>query len=139
MSNEKPRNNQIPWFNLGGIRTPVLPFNVVLTDRNDGTLWHVSYTTTPPFTDGLGYITITTDIPVHTDKYVYPAVEGPYLGQSNARLMVRGGYLGVEVLTLPEVYRNQGAVYARVQFNPDIREIKASDTPNEYAWRQRIA
>jgi len=121
--------------NMKNIREPPLPANVVLTDRADGTLWHLSFTTTPPGPDGLGYITLNSALPVlpNKDIVVYGAWDGPVMSMRDprnglefqAQLLVRGGYLGFEVDTdlYPITGRSQARVMARRSLQKSGREI----------------
>jgi len=115
------------------IRSPPLPAHVVLTDREDGSLWHLSFTTTPPAVDGLGYITINSELPLipNKDIVVYGPYDGPVMGTRDpraprAQLFVRGGYLGFEFdLDMGQgvTSRSQARVMARKGLQRTGREI----------------
>lgn len=147
------------WADLGPIQImPVPPF-IILTDRADGTKWWVTFNTTTFSLDSLGYISIsTTSPPINNPGNIltYGAFEEPWLtnGQdangSLTRLIVRGGFLGVEVLVQGEpghatggptgAVAQQGqhvtyALQANVGFNLPMRNIILSQTtPGQYAW-----
>src|SRR5262245_17218534 len=101
------RKQDLQWIGV-----PPKTGRIILTDRADGTLWVLSYSTTPPAGDGLGYIAIDDVIPT-SDKgnyHIYPPYDGPMVGWVTspqehsqgvdpkpnvyARLLVRAGYLG---------------------------------------------
>lgn len=77
------------------IRVPGTPPILALTDRDDGTVWYLTW---GPAEDG--YVKIS-DVPPQakftTQIVTYGPWEGPYLGQG-ARLFVRGGRLGYDVV-----------------------------------------
>ena len=82
---------------MGKARIPPLPLNIVLTDRDDATLWLLSHTTS----DGVDYIMLTDTIPTTKDVFTYGPYDGPYLThehneQEVLRLFVRGQRLGFE-------------------------------------------
>jgi hypothetical protein len=115
--------NSVEWA-----RIPPLPPRVLMTDRDDGTLWLLSFTITPPAADGFGYVTIRSDADLPSTKEVsgkvYAAYEGPYLpGTPLTRLLIRGGYLGYELVERPPWLRDQDnpPIYAR-----DARSIGRS-------------
>ena len=106
------------YTDIGAIQIPPNPFYLILTDRADGTQWRVAFNTTQPSSDNLGYISITTSFPGNqiadgtTAPLPYPyqncrffdAYDEPVLGYMDTaqttygRLIVRSGYLGLEVL-----------------------------------------
>jgi hypothetical protein len=99
---------------------PYLPVHVILTDRDDGTLWHLTFTEDPPAADGHGYISINDSLPGDDKpRQIYPAysepfVTGTYIRQKlrdqagRYRLIVRGGYLGVDFEPLREGRSDRG-------------------------------
>lgn len=90
------------YADFGPIRIAPLPQGIVLTDRDDGTLWLLSHTQDPVGPDGEGYITINDYIHPAIIHTVYDAYEGPIVDtipiRRTLRLLVRGGYLGYEVI-----------------------------------------
>lgn len=111
------------------IRVPILPSGIILTDREDGTLWLLSHTLTSPGPDGNGYITIRTPMANIPGAVVYEAGSEPYLdNNANYRIIVRGGYLGVEYIPLPSHIADQdnAPIYTRSGVSATIRKIFAS-------------
>lgn len=136
---------------------PPLSTRVVLTDRADGTLWLLSFSTTPAGPDGLGYISILTPPPDRPDQgnyTVYGPSSGPVVSWVStpvahsqgvdprpevfARLLVRGGYLGFEAIP-DRIYGRR--VVPRKRVERGVREIirPSTYTPsgpfNVLAWR----
>lgn len=126
-------------YDMGPIRIPPLPQYLVLTDRDDGTEWLVTYNTTEPSDDDLGYISITDEIPTTPDKTIYAAYEEPFFRYDDGRLtrlIIRGGYLGAETLTEEDVSDHENArLMVRKGLNNSLRELILSETEiGEYAW-----
>lgn len=97
------------YVDFGGIRIPPLPLNIILTDRDDGTLWYLTYNTTEPSSDDEGYISITDTLPTNTNhnpQRIFEAYDELYIfdnwDRPMLRLFVRGGYLGYETVTRGE-------------------------------------
>ncbi len=122
-------------------RVPPLPPFIVLTDRDDGTLWVLSHDSTGEYVaindEGLlvnSAVSLTKKFP---DYVVYPPFDGPVIAdpptnpyaQANRqkRLLVRGGYLGYEDIE-PEV--EQGRVMTRRRMSRILRRIIVPDS-----WR----
>ena len=113
---------------LGPQRRPFIPHHFILTDRDDGTLWHLSWSTSGAATpDGLGRIMISDTLPhPEWDRKVFLVGEEPLLaGDPRIRLFVRGGRLGMDIVPLPQGIRDmdQRRIVARVQFQTTLREI----------------
>lgn len=92
------------YTDMGQIVIPPQPTYIIMTDREDGTLWHLTHNTTVFSTDGNGYISITDSIPTTPDKFVYGPYDGPYVQERNnlqehtiVRLLIRNGFLGYEM------------------------------------------
>ena len=85
------------FTDFGGIQPPVLPQYLILTDRDDGTLWYLSHSS-----DGLTFAINdgTISIPL---KRIFASFDEPY-AKSNPRMrvFVRGGRLGYEIRELPQ-------------------------------------
>lgn len=85
---------------------PPFPMYFVLTDRADGTKWVLRWSTNganPP-ADGLGWVSISNQLPTDFEGgfVVYGPRDGPRLANKpEMQLLVRGGYLGYEMATLP--------------------------------------
>lgn len=93
----RPRTIQGYW-DMGGIKIPPIPKPIILTDRADGTLWWLSFSTASPGPDGLGYVSLNSQIPTDPNRIIYDVNEGPIVGSNpRIRLIVRGGYLGYEL------------------------------------------
>lgn len=126
------------YADFGRIQIPPLPFPLILTDRADGTLWLVSYTLTPPYSDGYGFITINSTLPTRPNRRIYAANEEPWLpAPYPTRLIVRNGYLGVEITDFPQAHtdQDQAPLYATVGLQRAVREIISStEVLGEYAW-----
>lgn len=93
------------FMDMGSVFVPPIPTNFVMTDRQDGTLWHLTHNVDVFSVDGNGYISIKDVLPTTNDLTVYGAYEGPYLqervitqGERIFRLLIRGGFLGYEVV-----------------------------------------
>jgi hypothetical protein len=85
------------YTDFGGIQPPILQQYLILTDRDDGTLWYLSHSsdgTRLALNDG------TISIPL---KRVFAAFDEPF-AKSNPRMriFVRGGRLGYEIIELPQ-------------------------------------
>ena len=115
------------FTDLGRIRIPPLPVNIILTDRDDGTLWWLIHVTDPAGPDGYGYVAIESTIPTLTDKRIYAANEGPILPtEPRARLIIRGGYLGYEFETTLDTGitdRDQAPIHTRNGLKSETRRI----------------
>ena len=125
---DRRRNQWYEGRSLGLTQRPPLPQHIVLTDRDDGKLWHLSWTNLPPnqHADGHGYIAINDTLPDTKDLVIYPAFEGPALNTvPRVRLMVRGGYLGYDysLLPTPQTDRDQARIIARRGLQKLLREI----------------
>lgn len=106
-TNGRPRMWQ-GFADLGPIQIPPTPTYLVLTDRADGTLWWLSYNnTTDVRPDGFGDVSIISGTTPNAKQTVtYAAYAEPYLTQDLgrfARILVRGGYLGIEESTTPHI------------------------------------
>jgi hypothetical protein len=95
------------YANLGPVRIPPAPPMLVLTDRGDGTLWSVRFSTDVATVDDFGHITIK-DSTVECRRRAcrtYAAGEEPFVGTNPLkRLYVRDGYLGMEIIDNPETF-----------------------------------
>lgn len=125
------------WADIGAIQIPPMPVYLILTDRADGTLWWLTYSTSPAGDDGYGYISITTTQPpssVNVDSLTFPAYDGPMLGQG--KLMVRSGFLGVDTGPDPHTTEQESGVWAqKAGLNRSLRRlIFSTATPGNYAW-----
>lgn len=86
------------YTDLGSMQIPALPQYIAMADRDDGTIWYLQHTLTPPASDGYGYVSISDQAPAGRDVVTYAAYEGPVLGTNpNLRLLIRGGRLGYEI------------------------------------------
>lgn len=118
------------YTDLGTNRVPALPQNIIMTDRDNGTLWFLTYSLTPETGDGLGRIMITDVLPSQ-DRTIYGPYDGPYVSLHSERirpvirLFVRGGFLGYEVVDgQPEVTaQSNQRVVPRVGMDRSLREI----------------
>ncbi len=130
------------YTNFGGYQFPILPQQIILTDRADGTRWLLSHNRTTASSDGLGSISID-DAPnlFRGDYRIYSPDEGPILATDpTVRLIVRGGYLGVDIEALPTYILDldQSRVLTRRGTESFSREIieatSSSDNYPEFAW-----
>lgn len=112
------------YTDLGPIRIPPRGPHLILTDRGDGTLWHLSFTTTPPSTDGDGYITLNSTIPSDPYKIIYGPYDGPWVNE-DIQLFVRDGYLGMDNPDQRDWYtdHDQARIMARSGLLTEGREI----------------
>ncbi len=85
------------YTDFGGIALPVLPQNVIFTDRADGTLWLLSHNSAGT---RIAINDATISVP---NKRVFAAFDEPYL-KSNPRMrvFVRSATLGYEMRDLPQ-------------------------------------
>lgn len=83
------------YTDLGAVRVPPLPAVLILTDRADGTLYKLVHNG-----DRIG---LDDDVAVNlSDGVVFSASQGPtFSSDPTVRLIVRGGALGYEVISLP--------------------------------------
>jgi hypothetical protein len=145
MWNRKQRNG---YSNFGAIAIPALPQPIILTDRGDGTLWLLSWTTTPSAVDGNGYIMINSDygtISRRDGVTTYAAYEEPVFGQNGEyRLLIRDGYLGFEIDDFPvgQIDQENMPIFARRQASRDLRQLYLSTTTYKHirtpAWTPDI-
>lgn len=126
------------------VRVPPLPEFMVLTDRDDGTLWVLSHDITGEYIaindEGLLKNPAVSSTIRRTEFHVYGPFDGPIVpdrptnpyGQAEAqkRLLVRGGYLGYEA-TEPEC--EQGRVMTRRLVSRILREIIVPTTWRTFA------
>jgi hypothetical protein len=114
---------------LGPYNIPAIPPRprfVVLTDRDDGTLWVLSHDTTGNYVaiNDRGLLRVGDITTAYTDVTVYGPYDGPYLpGHPELRLLVRGGYLGFEKVTPAQV--QQARILTRRGVSGTLREIVA--------------
>lgn len=124
------------YLDMGRAEVPPLPQNIVLTDRDDGTLWQLSHNTVIHSLDGVGHISIKDPSSFNSRPYgshIYPAFEGPLLGTNpTVRLLVRNGHLGYEISPLPAHHtdRDNAPVFTRNVNQREVREIVVPTT-----WR----
>lgn len=86
------------YWNLGPIRIPPLPQGIVLTDRDDGTLWLLSLNVVESSPDDNGHFSITDTIPSNMDTRTFEANDEPYMAEnSRVRILIRGGRIGYEI------------------------------------------
>lgn len=108
------------YLDMKGQHIPVLPTQVILTDRQDGTLWLLSHSL-----DGL-YIAINTEWNPRVPYKVYPAHQEPRLPENYLlRMVVVNGYLGYEVAPFPKGIsdQDQQRILTRRGLENVIREI----------------
>lgn len=132
------------YTDLGAFPYTIQPHAVVLTDRGTGTKWWVTYNLTVSYPDGQGLISITDAKPPQImDAVTYPAGEEPYfIGTAGvSRLIVRGGYLGVD--ETPPAFstsdQSNMKLYSTLPgFNAPMRQLILASTRdakgNLYAW-----
>lgn len=103
-------------FGIPIMQKPPLPHGIAIHDRADNTLWLVSHTQTPGGPDGEGYISIMDTWPDTVTPTEYPAFGEPYISNfPEAKLIIRGGYLGIDIIELPRgvVDIDSGPIYTR--------------------------
>lgn len=93
----KQHRNKHGYPDFGPTRLPVIPMVLVLVDRDDGTLWSLSWNSvdfSPPDSDGRASVT-----DVQIDKFfgqrLPQAFDGVYL-ENNYVLFIRSGRLGLD-------------------------------------------
>lgn len=83
------------YFDLGPFKLPIRPQAVILTDRDDGTKWLISFNTSAP--ERLSINTEYATLYNKEDIRTYSANDGPRMDEDGEyRLMVRGGRLGFD-------------------------------------------
>lgn len=137
------------YTDLGRIRIPPLPPYIIMTDRDTGTLWLLSWNLTTASQDGKGYVSITDVIPSTPDKLVYGPYDGPYVQEQNAaqgspviRLLIRGSRLGYEMVSTQSlasidnqpVLTRQGLVFS---FREIIVPATWKQEKDTLGWRYR--
>lgn len=131
-SNRRLRNG---YSNFGAIAIPPLPSPIILTDRDDGTKWLVSFdiTTSPPV-DGYGRIMINSvygNIGRRDGIAEYAAGDEPYLEQDGQyKLIVREGRLGFEFIPFEQGNTDNDGMklYARLSGTRSLRRIYLSES-----------
>lgn len=133
------------YLDMGKIRIPPLPEQIVMTDRADGTLWLLSHNNTILSDDRYGYISINSAFDTRNDVVIYPAYEGPLVlagdpPETTIRLLIRGALLGYE--TEPFIrgigLRSQAGFYTRKGVSSETRKIIIPTTwktfPDMLGW-----
>lgn len=131
--------------NIEWMRFPVLPQQLILTDRADGTLWLLSHNTTvqPQDTDGFGRISINSTFSIgYGDYEIFGPYDGPVIpGPSNdIVLLVRDGHLGYELRSsgFANAADRNLRVLTRKGTLDETREINVpsswSDPPDMLGW-----
>lgn len=113
------------------VRIPPIPRGIVLTDRDDGTLWILTHNTVESSPDGDGHVSIKDTFALTQDHRIYTANEGPVLGEHGTiRLLVRGGRLGYEMVSWGQGIRSvsQQTVHTRNGFRGDFGKIIVPST-----------
>lgn len=126
------------YTDMGPIQIPTLPTYIVLTDRADGKLWLLEYSTTTLNADGAGYVGITTVLPTNRPYITFAANEEPYFpGTPLTRLIVRGGYLGAETANPDNAADHDNLILAaRNGLNLTFAQlIFSTSTPGSYGFR----
>lgn len=83
------------YTDLGPIQIPPRPQAIILTDRDDGTQWLVSFNTTEP--ERLSITDTFSTIQRREGARVYEADDGPKMDEDGQfTLFVRGGRIGLE-------------------------------------------
>ena len=122
---------------MGRVRVPPLPSRIVLTDRADGTLWILTHEA-----DG-SHVGIESTIPANAkDLHTYPANVGPVLPTvPEARLLVRGGFLGYEETALPRATtdRDQARILTRRGVQSIVLEVREPAAGITAAERNMLA
>jgi len=121
------------YSDLGRLIIPVLPSPIILTDRDDGTLWVLSFDTSAPTVDGYGHISINSDIRYFQRNEVakvYPADDGPVLGPYV--LFIRAGRIGLDYTAydIGETDRDGSPVYARKRGVRTFRQVYVTHPEN---------
>jgi hypothetical protein len=120
------------YSDLGALLIPVLPQPIILVDRKDGTKWLVSWNDTTSSLDGLGHITINSDISMGRQEVAisFPPGEGPLFGEKGEiMLFIRDGRLGIDVTeyNTGESDMNGAPVYARKAGSRTLRQLYPID------------
>lgn len=122
MSTQRPAR-KIWWgfFDMGAIQIPPNPKYLVITDRDTGQLWWVTFNlTTVPSSDGFGYVAVNSVLPANSyydgasngpqtippprpynNLVIYDAFDEPIIGffdpSTYVRLIIRSGTLGISI------------------------------------------
>lgn len=89
------------YSDLGPVQIPPYPQIVVLTDRADGSQWLVSFNATTSIPERLSISSIFASIQKSEGARVYGIDDGPYIGNGDYKLIIRGGRIGLEYIPFP--------------------------------------
>ncbi len=79
------------YYDLGPVQIPPFPTRIILTDREDGTLWVLSHD------EEREHVMITDTFPTDRHYTIYGPWDGPTLGtHPRVQLLIRNGQLGYE-------------------------------------------
>lgn len=110
------------YTDLGSVRVPPFPANLVFTDREDGSLWHLSHKDD----SGTPRVTLNDSLPTQ-DVITFEPYDGPVVATSGGRfrLFVRDGRLGYEDLGEDRGYadKDQMRLLTRKAFERTLYEI----------------
>jgi hypothetical protein len=106
------------YTDFGSIQIPPRAQPIILTDREDGTLWLVSFNTDDP--ERLSISDTFSTIQRKDGARVYAADDGPKMDEDGQfTLIVRGGNIGLEFTEFPR------AITARDDSPPYARKLSA--------------
>lgn len=102
------------YTDLGPIQIPVRPQAIVLTDRDDGTKWLVSFNTSAP--ERLSISSVYVSIQRREGVRIYEANDGPKMDEDGEfTLIIRGGRIGLDYTPFPfwQAARDDSPPYSR--------------------------
>lgn len=124
------------YSDLGRIVIPPLPEPIILTDRDTGTKYMVTFSLSVATPDNLGHITLDTTLTMDSKigQREFSAFDGPVFGDHGEyRLMIRGGRIGVDYRPYPVGVQDiDGApLFARIYGAKTLEKIYTSSAdPN---------
>ncbi len=108
------------YYDLGPVQIPPFPVRIILTDRDDGTLWVLTHDADRE------HVVLSDVFPTDTLYTIYGPYDGPIVGTNpRIQLLVRDGRLGYEQDDNPPWLndRDQARVLSRRAANTTYTEI----------------
>jgi hypothetical protein len=107
------------YLDMGRPAVPPLPNFFVLTARDNGVQYVLTFTGTAPALT----FALSTTLPTTPDVTYYGAYAGPYVASGTRRLFVTGGALASEALAAGDLPVQQGKVLARRGVETTVMEV----------------
>lgn len=110
------------YTDLGSIQIPPRPQGIVLTDRNDGSLWLLSFSTNPR--ERLSIVNTYSTIQRSEGVTIYGPYEGPVMDEDGEfQLMLRGGRLGFDYRPFPVGTQAKDNMVPYARISRDQRQL----------------